>query len=385
MQGSHGHIVVAAPELSADWAWPEQKSVPINAKQEDIKFVGLCPANLRAMRFWQQARKVYRQCIELANQAEIVHAGMSDLFRPVSQFGWLAAIQTNTPFVFVEDTDSATQIRQLAAGRNKVRTSLYCSLYDKVMKYAVCQADLSLLKGKQLHDRFQTFAKNAKLFHNTSYEVRWVIPDDQLREKTDRITTTKDLRCVYLGRLIVRKGVEDALRFIFELRQLGCDASLDIIGGGTERGSLEKLSISLGLGNDVTFRGIMPYGEALLKELRQYDVQLQTPRAEDTPRSVFDGFAAGLPLVAYDIDYLADLIDTQHCGVKAPIGQVKTLASAVMALCEDRPRLISMMTAAAAAGRKHAADYWYKKRATWLEEALLHRLNNSDNMPNGKT
>ncbi len=381
MQRRHGHIVVAAPELPTKYTWREQESVPIAADQDGIRFVGLCQAHLRAMHFWRQARRVYRQCLELATQAEVVHAGMSDLFRPISQFGWLAALQTNTPFVFVEDTDSAMQIRQLAAGRKQVRTALYCHLYDKVMKYAVTHADLSLLKGKQLYERFQPYAKNAKLFHNTSYEAHWVIPETQLREKIDRLATAKKIRCVYLGRLVARKGVEDTLRFIAELRQLGCDAYLDIIGGGDEKESLVSLSVALGLSEYVTFRGVQPYGETLLADLRQYDLQLQTPRAEDTPRSVFDGLASGLPLAAYDVDYLANLIHTENCGVTAPTGHVKALVRAAMALWSDRPRFVSMVKNSAAAGGKHAANYWYKKRAAWLVEALQQRQISGKKIP----
>jgi len=385
MQGRHGPIVVAAPELPTNFTWQEQKSVLIEADHEDIHFVGLCPAHLRAMRFWQHARKVYRRCIELAAKAEVVHAGMSDLFRPISQFGWLAAIQTNTPFVFVVDTDAAVQIRQLAEGRKPVRTELYCRLYDKIMRYAVAHADLSLLKGRHLHDRFQPYAKNAKCFHNTSYEAQWVIPASKLHEKALRISTANKLRCVYLGRLVARKEVGDTLRFIAELRKLGCDASLDIIGGGRERDSLDSLSAKLGIKDFVTFRGVQSYGEALLIDLRQYDLQVQTPHAEDTPRSLFDGLAAGLPLAAYEVDYLADLIQTENCGVIVPIGQFNALACTVMDLWTDKPRFVSMMETSAAVGRKHAVDYWYPKRAAWLEESLQYRQTQLDKMPVSQT
>lgn len=373
LRGRLGPVVVAAPALPAHADWTQQPPVTLHTEREQIFFVKLCDADLRPRRFWRQAGAVYRRCLALARKADVVHAGMNDLFRPISPLGFRAAVMAGRPTVFVEDTDAVAQLRQLSQGRHRWRTELYCRTYEQVMRWAVARADLALLKGRSLHARYGRCARNARDFQDTSYSKAWVIPEAELNAKLAEATTATVLRCVSIGRLVSRKGVDETLRVVAAMEALGISTDLEIIGDGPEAAPLRRLADTLGLRSRVRFSGPAVYGRDLVARLRRFHIMLFTPTAEDTPRSLFDALAAGLPVAGYAVDYVQSVLAGEQCGVMGPVRRPAELAREVARLWHDRPRFSALIQRAAAAGRRNAAEAWYARRAEWTLEAVRAR------------
>jgi hypothetical protein len=96
---------------------------------------------------------------------------------------------------------------------------------------------------------------------------------------------------------------------------------------------------------------------------------LFTPIAEDTPRMIFDGYAAGLPLVGYEIAYVLER--KQEDGATASSERTPLAAAQLLVeLDRDRPRLAALSRKARQAAVYHAADAWYRRRADWTNEAV---------------
>jgi len=371
MAGRFGRIVVAAPELPPGHRWNQQLAATLDAEHDNIAFVSLCPANLRAREFWPGAAGVYRRCLQLARGAQVVHSGTSDLYRPIAQLGFYAALRAGVPTVFVADTDAVLQLQQLEGGTRPWKTGLYCRLYQRMVRHAVAQADLSLLKGRALMERYGPYARNARDFHDTSYRLSWVITPEQVNRKVAQLRDEKELRLVTLGRLIPRKGVDESLRVVRSLLDRGIRVRLEVIGDGPERVHLQHLAEDAGLVGAVSFVGAVNYDHALIRYLQDFHLLLLTPTAEDTPRTLFDSFAAGLPFAGYDVSFAHELIDSGHCGVTAPIGDSDALAQEIARLWSDRRRLGELVRNAADLGRLNSAEEWYKRRARWTFDAVL--------------
>jgi glycogen(starch) synthase len=150
--------------------------------------------------------------------------------------------------------------------------------------------------------------------------------------------------------------------------------TFDIIGDGAERASLEQAVQRAGVTDAVRFLGRRSYGPELLSDLGEYDALLFTPTAEDTPRMIFDGYAAGLPLIGYAIDYVRER-DTEDSTVRSvPPRDVAALAALLCQLDRDRGQLAKLTERAQEAALFHAADAWYRRRAEWTYEAVAaHR------------
>ena len=374
MQGRYGPIALIAPSLPVEAADGTQVLVELDEARDGVGGIASFDTRGRCKDYWLRDRARWRADLRAqVDRAEVVHAGLDDVFRPIAYDGFRMGLARDRPTVFVQDTDIALQAVELGRRdplRGRLKSIAYAAVYERMCRAGVAAAGLSLLKGRTLMQRYGRFARNAHSFHDTSYMADEVVSPATLAARLDALRAGRPLRLVYCGRLIARKGVAASVEIIRLARHLGADVELDIIGEGPERPALERQVAEAALGEKVRLLGSAEYGRALLARLAAYDALLFTPTAEDTPRMIFDGYAAGLPLIAAGIEYVKERADEDGAAVVLPQGDSAASAAILAALTADRPRLSALSESAAAAGLHHAADTWYARRAEWTFEAV---------------
>ncbi len=365
-------LVVVAPAVKADGAL-EQRVERVDSSKDGIDLRPSVPFRHRARDYWLKYRRQWMaDCASLMDDAAVVHAGINDVYRPFLYDAWRLADRRGLPTVFVQDTDIVLRVREEAAqqtGPRRMTSLAYARIYERWCRKGVSRASLSLLKGRMLHERYGRFALNAKDFHDTSHLSEQVVNRQALALRTASLDDDRPLRLVYCGRLIERKGVDDAIRIVAAARGLGARIAFDIIGDGPQRADLERRVHELGVGSAVQMIGALNYGQQLLDRLAGYDALLFTPPLEDTPRMIFDGYAAGLPLIATDIAYVRERSDAEGATVLLPRGDRDEAARRLARLDQERRRLAELAVKAREAGVYHAADKWYRRRAEWTIEA----------------
>jgi glycosyltransferase involved in cell wall biosynthesis len=372
LKGKLGPIVVMAPSLPASGA-AAQSLEEMNATS-GIEVRGGLDGRCRARQYWLHERTRWRHNLrEAMRTARVVHGGLDDVFRPIAFDGCLEAIAQGKPLVFVRDVDQVRQMRELAAGKGavaKARAVAYGFAFDRCMRRGVQAAILTMLKGRSLCDRYRPYANNPHEFEDTSYTSNEIVSRELVDRRLSTLDSGRPLRFVYCGRIEGRKGVDHSIRAVAEAAKLGALVEFDIIGGGTARAECEKLLMQLGASQRVRFLGRKPYGPALLRELAAYDALLFTPIAEDTPRMIFDAYAAGLPMVAYGIEYVKERAEKEGATVLLTPGEPEKAGALLAELARDRSKLRQLTEQAARAAAYHAADVWYARRAQWTFEAL---------------
>ena len=94
------------------------------------------------------------------------------------------------------------------------------------------------------------------------------------------------------------------------------DASLTVVGGGTEELRLRALAASLDL-RRVTFAGrVAP--EAIAAFYGAHDIYLQSPNLDNMPASVLEAFASGLPVVSTEAGGVPAILRHGEHGLLAP-------------------------------------------------------------------
>lgn len=373
--GRFGQIGVAAPEWAPDRAAAfDQEPIELHAGRDGIRFISLGDKAWRLRRFWRHYGQVRRRAAEAVAAASAVHAGVNDPFMPWAPTGLNAGVRAGKFTVFVLDTDIILQSKQLAKRKplgGKLKAALGRRAYFRHAKRGVSTADLALLKGQQLMDRFARYSANARSFYNTSYSEADIIPAGELARKQRDVQQQagRSLRLLSLGRLSPRKGTDHSVRAVAAAIGRGARLSLDIIGSGVQQAGLERLIAELGVGEHIRLLGSRPYGPELLAELRQYDVFIFTPLGEDTPRALFDAYCAGLSSVGYDIPYNQSLFAEAAQPAPVPIGDVEALAAQLVDLERNRPRLAACFASAASTARQNTQEQWYARRAEWTFEA----------------
>jgi L-malate glycosyltransferase len=139
------------------------------------------------------------------------------------------------------------------------------------------------------------------------------------------------------------------------------DATLTLIGDGTQRVALHSLVASLGLRN-VSFVGRISPSD-IADYYASHDIYLQSPNIDNMPTSIVEAYASGLPVVSTDVGGIrAILTDGEH-GLLAPMNDHETLAAHVLRLLES-PALAERLTQAAWSTCR--AYTWSALREQWL-------------------
>jgi glycosyltransferase involved in cell wall biosynthesis len=371
-----GALKVVAPSLPADDVSFGQRLEPAGFESDGIHLVPSFDLHTSAKAYWLRHRR--RWIADLAREmgdATVVHAGYDDVYRPIAYEGLVLAWQRGVTSVFVQDTDIPLQMRQLARGpKQKLHAAVYGALYDRGCLRSVARCDLSLLKGAHLMRRYGAEAKNPKEFHDTSFGRADIVSEADLETRLATLSQDRALRLVYCGRFEARKGLDHGLAIVKRARELGANVSFDLIGDGTERAKLESLAADPLLRGHARFLGSRAYGSDLLRNLASYDALFFTPTAEDTPRMIFDGYAAGLPLVAYDIDYVKERDREERATLSLRSNDVESSARTLARAATERGTLTPLARAARRAAEHHSAESWYERRAQWTLEAHERRI-----------
>jgi len=211
--------------------------------------------------------------------------------------------------------------------------------------------NLNVVPSTFLRTVFASFDIPAQMVPNTidsqhfSYRVR-----DPLRP---RILSTRNLESIYNVAAVVRAFARVQVR--------RADATLTLVGGGSEEPALRALVAQLNL-RHVTFMGRVP-PSCISRYYAEADIYVQTPAIDNMPLSVLEAFASGLPVVSTDVGGIPAILTDGVHGLLAPPDDDEAVATHVMTLLES-PDYARQL--AAAAHRTCAGYQWSIAREGWL-------------------
>jgi len=203
-----------------------------------------------------------------------------------------------------------------------------------------------------------TPTRRAADFLERTVEVKDVIPVSCGIDRT-QYTAVKGPRekhrMVFVGRLTAEKQVEVILDAMTKLDP-ALDVQFDIVGGGDQRKSLERLTGELGLSDRVTFHG-RTTDEELRALLTRASLFVIASIAELQSIATMEAMASGLPIVAADAVALPHLVHHGENGYLFEPGNADELAA----------RLTDVFTA-------EPAKYERMQQAS-LDGVIVHDIN----------
>ncbi len=201
------------------------------------------------------------------------------------------------------------------------------------------------------------------------------VPDSGPPAPLRRRAAGERLRLVLVSRLSPRKGIHVALDAVALLRAQGRAVTLDVCGStfpGYEwyERELRARAAEPDLAGAVTFHGYVNPTRPLLDAA---DVVLVPSFGESFGNVAVEGMLAGRPVVASDVQGLAEVIDDGRTGVLVEPGSAAALAGAVARLEAD-PALAARL---AAGGREDATtrfgvDLYRERIAALARSAARH-------------
>ena len=155
---------------------------------------------------------------------------------------------------------------------------------------------------------------------------------------------------LFVGRLVMRKGVDDLLRAVAGVKEKVPEARLVIVGDGPERGPLMELTSELALSGSVDFKGTL-VGGPLSQEYRRCSLCV-LPSKDVANDSATEGLGLALveasmhgrPLVGTYHGGIVEVVQDGFNGLLVPQGDPGKLGEAIARLLADE-RLSSEMGA----------------------------------------
>ncbi len=196
------------------------------------------------------------------------------------------------------------------------------------------------------------------------------------RRETPQAAPESPVRMLFVGRLAAQK---DLPLLVATARELGEDATLDIVGDGELRRAIAELVDALPAGRARMWGALS--GDALLARYRDADVFVMTSVREGMPLALLEAMASGLPVVAGDVQGLREFVG--GVGILVPERTPEAFAAAIRRLADDpglRDTLGAASRAAVRSRRWNAltddvlAAYALAGGGPWTGSPAPHRL-----------
>ncbi|HUR33054.1 MAG TPA: glycosyltransferase family 4 protein [Vicinamibacterales bacterium] len=220
-----------------------------------------------------------------------------------------------------------------------------------IARWALRRVDRNAVPSRFLRDVFATFDIDSTIVANVIALERFPFrPRMPLRP---RLLSTRNLDPLY--------NVACTLRAFAQVQRVHPEASLTLVGDGSERERLETLARALALRN-VTFAGrIDPSRIAAFYD--EHDIYVQTPNLDNMPASVLEAFASGLPVVSTEAGGVPAILRHGEHGLLAPVGDDDAVARHLLHLLADPDHARAL---ALAAYQTLQAYTWPHVRSRWV-------------------
>jgi glycosyltransferase involved in cell wall biosynthesis len=141
---------------------------------------------------------------------------------------------------------------------------------------------------------------------------------------TPQRQNAEEKRIGFVGQMISRKNIFDILDIFEQLHAKHPKTRLVLLGDGDARAALETHTQSLISRNNIEFLG---FRDDRLSLLKSFDLFVMTSTLEGIPRCLMEATAANIPVAAYNIPGIDQLIEHEETGLLAPLGEKSELLS----------------------------------------------------------
>jgi glycosyltransferase involved in cell wall biosynthesis len=173
-----------------------------------------------------------------------------------------------------------------------------------------------------------------------------------------------------VGRLHYQKNFPLFLEVAAEVCSRIPQARFVIAGEGPERANLEEMSQRLGIASRVRFLGFVRNMPELYQSL---DLLVLTSHFEGTPLTVLEAMAMGVPVVASQVDGVAEVLEDGRDGILVPPGRRDLFVKEICRVLQDR----NLRQRLSRAGQEKVRRHFSAEAMVRQVEALyLHYLEN---------
>lgn len=172
--------------------------------------------------------------------------------------------------------------------------------------------------------------------------------------KRKSISSTSTVKILFVGRLVEKKGILDAVTVLKKILNKKYNVQMTIIGDGHLKEKSIKLADTLGVLDKITFKGFLSPNK-IPNEMKKHHIfflPCKTPMDEDKegiPNSLMEAQASGMPVVSTLHSGVPEAVLDGETGYLVTEGDTDSMAERIIYLIEH-PEVSARL---GACGRKH--------------------------------
>lgn len=210
---------------------------------------------------------------------------------------------------------------------------LFRAVFVRLTRWQCRHAVASAYVTKQALQRRYPPAAGAPTFAYTSLDLH----ADAFASAPKAHFNVKQPHLVTIGMMQQHlKGHDVLIKALRHCHDAGLPACLTIIGDGRLRTDYTQLAADLELAEHITFKGLLPAGQAVRGVLDEADIFILASRQEGLPRAMIEAMARGLPCLGSDVGGMSELLAAENL---VPVDDPVALSAQIMALCADETLL----------------------------------------------
>lgn len=308
-------------------------------------WVGKLPVLRAGVRLWQFFRTLQR---ELTPQVQLIHL--------MANSGWSWHLFA-APVIWVARRKKIPVVLNYRGG---YADAFFAKSWSRV-EASLRHCAVILVPSTFLQQVFARYGKDSVIVQNV-LDTELFVPVATAGRDTDapHVVVTRNLEAIY--------DVASCIRAFAVIQQQFPAARLSIAGTGPELAALQQLVSELQL-KQVQFVGrLTPQQVAALYQ--DADLMLNGSLVDNTPNSLIEAMASGVPVVSTDSGGIPQLVTHQKDALLVPAGQPAELASAALTVLQDTALRQSLIEA----GLANAARFSWHKVWELLQQQYLQVL-----------
>ena len=154
-----------------------------------------------------------------------------------------------------------------------------------------------------------------------------------------------------------------AIKILKQLQDKGIKASLSMVGPDSDGSYKDVKNLAKNLNVEVDFTGKLSK-EDWIKLSEEHNIFINTTNFDNTPISVIEAMALGLPVISTNVGGMPYLIDHNENGILVAPDDVSSFVDAILWVLNNKLEVRNMTIKA----RKKVEDYdWEQVKTQWLE------------------
>lgn len=308
-------------------------------------WVGRLPVLRAGVRLWQFFRTLQR---ELTPQVQLIHL--------MANSGWSWHLFA-APVIWVARRKKIPVVLNYRGG---YADAFFAKSWRRV-EASLRHCAVILVPSTFLQQVFARYGKDSVIVQNVLDTALFVPVSSAGRDlAAPHIVVTRNLEAIY--------DVASCIRAFAAIQQQFPSARLSVAGTGPELAALQQLVSELQL-KHVSFVGrLTPQQVAALYQ--DADLMLNGSLVDNTPNSLIEAMASGVPVVSTDSGGIPQLVTHQKDALLVPAGQPAELAEAALRVLQDEALRQGLIEA----GLANAARFSWHKVWELLQQQYLQVL-----------